>query len=205
MTTTTPGVAIALLQVKEEIEAFIDFLRPHTPRRVLEIGAAQGGTAIMFCALAPDLVISVDLPGGYGGGISAEACEARTKTVTDLYPHYRAVLGDSHDPETRDRVLALLGGHPVDVLFIDGDHSYAGVTQDLAMYGPLVKPGGFIAFHDINDTEVHREFGCEVHRLWQELPGGKREFNVHGRWGGIGVVQVSRPTESRAEWRRSVA
>ena len=149
-------------------------------------------------------MISVDLPGGYGGGIAPEACEARTKMLADMHPHYYAVLGDSHDPAARELVLDALAGEPVDLLFIDGDHSYAGVSEDLAMYGPLVKPGGFIAFHDINDTETHRSLGCEVAKLWQELPGGKREFNVHGKWGGIGVVQVVAP-DAGQKWQRAQA
>lgn len=202
-TTTIPHVR--LLQLTEEIQAFLDWLRPYAPRHICEIGSADGGTAILFCHLARGLVISVDLPDGYGGGVSREACDQRTAMLAAMNPQYRAVLGDSHDPETRERVAALLQGEPLDLLFIDGDHTYAGVTQDLAMYGPLVKPGGFIAFHDINDTDVHRQFGCEVHRLWQELPGGKKEFNVHGKWGGIGVVQVSRPTETGAAWQRQVS
>jgi hypothetical protein len=33
-------------------------------------------------------------------------------------------------------------------LFIDGDHSYVGVKNDINLYAPRVVPGGFIAFHD---------------------------------------------------------
>lgn len=33
-------------------------------------------------------------------------------------------------------------------LFVDGDHSYAGVKRDIELYTPRVVPGGFIAFHD---------------------------------------------------------
>ena len=52
-----------------------------------------------------------------------------------------------------------LAGRPLDVLFIDGDHSYDGVASDFAAYGPLVRQGGLIGFHDIvaqPDTGVER-------------------------------------------------
>jgi len=37
----------------------------------------------------------------------------------------------------------------IDVLFIDGDHSYEGVKADYERYEPFVKEGGLILFHDV--------------------------------------------------------
>jgi hypothetical protein len=37
---------------------------------------------------------------------------------------------------------------------------------------------------------VHRKAGCQVDRLWNELPGPKAMFSVSGPWGGIGVTFV---------------
>ncbi len=37
----------------------------------------------------------------------------------------------------------------IDALFIDGDHAYKAVLQDWLLYSPLVRPGGIIAFHDV--------------------------------------------------------
>jgi hypothetical protein len=92
--------------------------------------------------------------------------------------------------EAQPRPVASLATPKFDFLFIDGDHSYAGVKRDFEMYSPLVKPGGWVGFHDINDTEIHRGFGCQVEQFWTELHGTKQEFNCHAPWGGIGVIQV---------------
>jgi predicted O-methyltransferase YrrM len=35
-----------------------------------------------------------------------------------------------------------------DMLFIDGDHSEVGVTQDILLFRPWVRSGGIISFHD---------------------------------------------------------
>ena len=36
----------------------------------------------------------------------------------------------------------------IDLIFIDGDHSYEACRDDIAAWSPFVKPGGVIAFHD---------------------------------------------------------
>ena len=77
----------------------------------------------------------------------------------------------------------------VNVLFVDGDHTYEGVRADFLMYRDYVRPSGYIAFHDINDSEFHRANMVGVARLWDELKGHKIEFNLNQTWAGIGVIQ----------------
>jgi predicted O-methyltransferase YrrM len=38
--------------------------------------------------------------------------------------------------------------HPIDLLFIDGDHSYAGVKSDWELFSPHLTPFAFAIFHD---------------------------------------------------------
>ncbi len=40
----------------------------------------------------------------------------------------------------------------VDVLFIDGDHSYEGCMDDWKNFSPFVKKGGWVVFHDCDET-----------------------------------------------------
>lgn len=37
----------------------------------------------------------------------------------------------------------------IDLLFVDGDHSYDGVKKDIDLYFPKLKSGGVVAMHDI--------------------------------------------------------
>lgn len=183
----TTDVHIALLQIKDEIESFVHWIRGEGSQRIMEIGSHQGGTALHFCEVAKDLTLSLDLPGGAGGGLKRDECEQRNTMIRNIYPQFRGVLGNSHDEQTLAEVEAVLGERKLDGLFIDGDHTYVGVKQDFEMYSPLVRRGGWVAFHDINDTEIHRNVGCDVARFWNELEGDKREFNIYAPWGGIGV------------------
>lgn len=43
-----------------------------------------------------------------------------------------------------------LGGVKIRLLFIDGDHSKAGVENDIRLFFPLVQPGGIVVFDDFS-------------------------------------------------------
>lgn len=63
----------------------------------------------------------------------------------------------------------------IDVLFIDGDHSYEGCKGDIDAWSPFVKDGGVLLFHDADEggpgvlraiTEFIELGGREIRR-WQ--------------------------------------
>lgn len=56
----------------------------------------------------------------------------------------------------------------IDVLFIDGDHSYKGCMDDWKNFSPFVKPGGWVVFHDCDDTSpgVEQVFD-EIGKGWK--------------------------------------
>jgi len=133
------------------------------PRSILEIGTARGGTLREWLRLVQPggTVVSVDLP------VFGEDHRELFQTWAPAEVMLHCLHADSHAPETAARIAALLP--EVDFLFIDGDHTYAGAKQDWETYGPLVRPGGLVAFHDIRPNP-HRPH-IQVHRLWQELQG----------------------------------
>jgi predicted O-methyltransferase YrrM len=38
---------------------------------------------------------------------------------------------------------------PIDLLFLDGDHSYESVRRDFADWAPKIRPGGYLVMHDV--------------------------------------------------------
>jgi len=44
----------------------------------------------------------------------------------------------------------------IDFLFIDGNHTYPYVKEDLESWYNFVVDGGFIILHDYNDFSVHK-------------------------------------------------
>ncbi len=182
-------------QTPIEICRLYDAICELNPTVVLEIGTAKGGTLYLWTQAATQdaLIISVDLPDGqFGGGYPA----CRT-------PYYQAfartgqamhlLREDSHIPKTLEKVKTTLGGRRVDFLFIDGDHLYPGVKCDFLQYGPLVRPGGYIGFHDI--MPAPHDPDIQVSRLWGQIKGAfqSREFlgvDSSNREIGIGLIQV---------------
>lgn len=62
----------------------------------------------------------------------------------DKDPRYIQLQGDS---ATIGREFGVWG-EPVDMVFIDGDHSYAQVSADISAWLYHIKPGGILSFHD---------------------------------------------------------
>lgn len=178
-------------QNKDELYTCAKFVEELKPKNILEVGSQFGGTFYVWCKLSTGKRISVDLPCGDFGGITHEAVFARNEKIKSIFDNVHFVAGDSHMEETRKNVEGILQGESVDFLFIDADHTYAGVKKDYEMYKGFVKPGGYIGFHDINKIEE-----CQVDKLWEELQGEKIEINYHQSWapwrtnlGGIGIIK----------------
>jgi predicted O-methyltransferase YrrM len=183
------------LQVPGEIEQAVAIVEKTKPRFILEIGTANGGTFFLFSRAASDdaLLISLDLPAGhYGGGYAQWKTHVfRRLLLPGQTAHF--VRADSHDPASLENVKAALGGNALDLLYIDGDHSYQGVKSDFEMYSSLVRPGGLIVFHDVALHEVRHD--CHVSELWDELkglyPATELIQDSNQGWAGIGILQNS--------------
>lgn len=176
-------------QVPDELAILGEILQERHPQDALEIGTARGGTLFFLTRLAsPQATIAtVDLPGGkFGGGyndIRAWCYQFFARQSQQLH----LLRGNSHSSEMFALVQATFKGRQLDYLFIDGDHAYGGVSRDFEMYGPLVKRGGLIAFHDIVEGPSERVGG--VPAFWQgvRVRFRYREIIKDARQGGYGI------------------
>jgi predicted O-methyltransferase YrrM len=190
------GLKIEPSQIKEEILKLLKMLNKIKPRTILEIGTSRGGTLFLFSWIAHEnaTIISIDLPGGeFGGGYPLWKIPLYRSFARNNQKIY-LIRGDSHDEKILQKVKNILRNRKLDLLFIDGDHTYEGVKKDFEMYGKLVGKGGIIAFHDI----VYHPFDpeCQVDKFWKEL---KKRYKRKRRikeivssktqtWAGIGVI-----------------
>jgi len=149
------------------------------PEVVLEVGVEKMGTLVIWHAIAhgdywPAKVIGIDMVDHTAG-------------LWRQFPGMQMIFGDAHDPATVEQARQLTEGK-VDFLFIDGDHTYEGVSADFDNYWPMVRPGGMAAFHDFLQPS---DFRPAVQRLFFEkvAAGAFRKVWTYaeiGR-GGIGI------------------
>jgi predicted O-methyltransferase YrrM len=179
-------------QKRGEIIGLLNLLRQDPPRLVCEIGADLGGTLGLFAAVAaPDSrLLSLDV----------NYTPARLRALPHLArdgQQITCLAADSHSTHTLKAVRNWLAGRALDFLFIDGDHSLAGVASDFAMYAPLVRPGGLVALHDIIPDHRSRygtATACDtggVPIFWRELTARgdfvARELVENGEQDGYGL------------------
>ena len=192
-------------QMPSEIESLLRYLQPLRPRTVLEIGTDRGGTFFLFATVAEDdaLLVSVDLPLGPFGGGYAKRRGKLYRAFAGRGQRIELLRQDSHDGRTVEAVERILGGRLVDLLFIDGDHSYEGVAADFRLYSPFVRDGGSIVFHDIVPGPVEHVGGVPL--FWQALKASEvvTEFVADWEQGGYGLGVLTQSHDSR--WHRTGA
>jgi predicted O-methyltransferase YrrM len=179
------------IQRRDELLRLLQIIRSIDPVRICEIGTASGGTLCALARLARSdaTLVTVDRQ------FSTERRAAFPRFARDRQDIV-CVEGDSHLEATRQRLCERLNGASLDLLFIDGDHSYEGVRQDFQMYGPLVRDGGLIVFHDIV-PDFKQRYGEStpastggVPQFWAELKSrhsGVEEIIEDPRQDGYGL------------------
>lgn len=159
-------------QKQKEFECFIDVCLKNNVKNILEIGACDGGSTVGLLQLFDVTTITFDYQENYN-------------KIKMLYPNWKLFVGDSHDIQTYHNIK----DEYFDAMFIDGDHTEIGVKKDFEMYNNNIKK--IIGFHDIVDSEHHKNQNCTVYEYWKSIKNSyKNEEYIFDNfeWGGIGIV-----------------
>lgn len=157
------------------------------PATIVELGTHGGASYAAFCeaVLRSGLETRCFAVDTWEG--DAHAGRYGQDVFTDLkqfhdgrYGNFSTMIRASFDDAAKQFSPA-----SIDLLHIDGLHTYAAVKNDFETWLPKMSDKGVILFHDI---EVHRD-GFEVDRLWDELRKNYPSFSFAHCY-GLGVLAV---------------
>lgn len=186
---------LGMLQSGLEARDFAQWISGQDISNIMEIGTRFGGSLYLMDRAAKSAghigyVISIDHPWGQRD-VNSPPHEA---LFHEKLSHVIEIFGNAHDEATLMQATRTVSvRHPVDLLFIDSDHSRAGTKAQVEVYGKLVRPGGFIAFHDIaNGHECQGYYDEELRPNYWHI-----SFIEPKNQYGIGVIQLppSKPIE----------
>ena len=155
------------------------------PQKIVELGSHFGVSFFSFCeaaqAFSPDtFVYAVDTwEGDKHAGHYEENVYAQVFDYWSCFHRLRSRLIRS----TFDDAAQYFEDNSIDLLHIDGLHTYEAVKHDYDLWIQKMKQDSLILFHDINV----RERGFGVWKLWDEIKLGNQTYEV-ANGHGLGIL-----------------
>lgn len=176
----------------DHIHFAYDLVAELKPKKIVELGTHNGISFFTFCQSATEnnietLCYAIDTWEGdeHAGQYGEDVFEAVRDHARE---HYRGISYLMR--MLFDDALKHFDDESVDLLHIDGLHTYEAVKHDFDTWYSKVKPGGVILFHDIEARM--EDFG--VWKFWQEL---EAEHTTYAFPYGFGLGVLIKPGAER--------
>lgn len=172
---------------------FLRFLiRELKPQTFVELGTHNGFSYFVGCQTIQELDLSTKafaIDHWEGDPHAGEIEQSVFISVKENNENYRSF--SSLMKMRFSEALTKFDDHSIDLLHIDGFHTYVAVKEDFETWLPKMKTDGIILMHDIH---VYRsDFG--VYKFWNEIKSRYRTFEfLHSH--GLGVVLLGDESNS---------
>lgn len=156
------------------------------PQRIVELGTHYGCSFFAFLQACKDHnidteVVAIDCWEGdeQAGFYGDEVINVVKETIAGKFPEQNTRLIRKYFADA----LADIEDESVDILHIDGLHTYEAVTEDYTTWLPKLKKDGIILFHD-----VASELGYGTNTFWKEKQAEfPHHYTFEHSW-GLGVL-----------------
>ncbi|KUK77790.1 MAG: hypothetical protein XD93_0081 [candidate division WS6 bacterium 34_10] len=176
-----------------------DLVTNYKPKTIVELGTYKGYSFFSFAQAVKDHKLDTQLhciDTWQGDKHAGFYDEGLYKGFIHIYKkYYKDVDVDIHR-ETFDGALKDFKDNSVDLLHIDGLHTYEAVKHDFKSWLPKVKKDGIIILHDV--CEIRDDFG--VYKLWKELQAKYKNTLTFEHFHGLGVIFLGKPPKVQEEF-----
>jgi hypothetical protein len=94
----------------------------------------------------------------------------QSAAIGTLIPFENKIVWINH---ISSEAVKLIQDEELDFVYIDGNHFYFYVKQDIELWYPKVKIGGLVAGHDYDISDRNIDHGCNVKQAVDEFFGNK--------------------------------
>lgn len=169
-----------------------DLVSNFKPEIIVELGTHYGTSFFSFCQAVKDQKIETQLfaiDTWKGDKHAGKYNSSVYKTVNKIKNKFFKKINIKLYRQTFNSANKRFKNKSIDLLHIDGLHTYDAVKQDFETWLPKVKDTGIVMFHDIKETKD--DFG--VYKLWQELKTKYRYIEFHHSH-GLGIIFMPKNT-----------
>ena len=158
--------AVIAMPIRQAAYLF-GLIRQMKAQTVVEIGRYKGGSTLTIAAAMKGEGRFWSIDNGekedriFGYKSSRSFDQQISDICSRLGLRVNLLVGDSYTIEIETG--------EVDVVFIDGDHSYEGVKNDFERFGRRVRVGGALLFDDVFKDEIFETHSNTVGRLVREV------------------------------------
>ena len=169
------------------------------PKIFVELGTHTGNSFFSFCQTVSEtgLVTKCYAVDTWQGDEHAGFYNEDVFTTVSQYHQKHYAEFSQLLRMTFDNALTYFADESIELLHIDGLHTYDAIRHDFETWLPKLAPGAVIMFHDTNVRE--RNFG--VWRLWEELQARYPNNIEFAHSHGLGVLQLNNAiVDKKLEW-----
>ena len=153
-----------------------DYVCFKKPQKIVELGSYYGCSAFAFLQAIKDKSLDSEF---YGIDTWQGDSFTQKDYQEDIYTQYKRIQDSCFNNQnanmlrmTFDKAIRVFADKSIDLLHIDGSHTYENVKHDFLSWKDKVKEDGVVFFHDIGKDELLGEV-MGSHIFWEEV---KQEY-----------------------------